>query len=311
MPEEPSITVITPTHNIIDAELTDEFNILTTLLSRQSYPYVEHLVIDNASDDGTVQLLSDYKSKGYLQFFSEKDGGMYDAYNKGVMHAKGKYVTFINCNDFIHDITSLGEIVELLEEEEADYSFAPAYCISPEGFVFPFEPAILNVFQVMPCARAALVFRKSVIEREGYFDLKFKHMADFDLIMRLALKEYAGVYYEKNYVTCNLSSVSVEQPDLLNAECRQVFIKNLRSSYPLTNEIVDKILKYSDFPKELLEKLALHFDPENREAFMDSCERMKQMRIEAQAALEKAAQEENTEENPASETEIPENNESS
>ena len=239
MEDFPIVTVITPTHNIVDAELADEFNILTTLLSKQTYPSIEHIVIDKASDDGTVQLLSDYKSKGYLQYFSEPDIGKFDAYNKGIMRAKGKYVTFLNCNDFIHDITAINEIVDLMEETEADYTYAPSYCIHPDGIVFPFEPAILNAFQVMPCARAAMFFKKSVLSSEGYFDHKFKHMADFDLIMRLVLKEYSGVYYEKNYVTSTLSSTPFEHPEIVDNECKQIYIKNMRNIYPLTNEILD------------------------------------------------------------------------
>ena len=96
MAENPIITVITPTHNIIDAELTDDFNLLVSLLSKQTCQNIEHLIIDKASNDGTVQLLSDYKSKGYIQFFSEPDSGRFDALNKGIMRARGKYVTFLN-----------------------------------------------------------------------------------------------------------------------------------------------------------------------------------------------------------------------
>ena len=94
MDDFPLISVITPTYNIIDNELVDDFNILTTLLNKQSYPNIEHIIIDKASTDGTVQLLSDYKSKGYIQFYSEPDMGRFDALNKGIMRAKGDFIAY-------------------------------------------------------------------------------------------------------------------------------------------------------------------------------------------------------------------------
>ena len=277
----PIISIITPTYNLIEKEKTDEFNLLVTLLNLQTYPNVEHIVINRASNDETEVLLMDYKSKGYLQFYSEPDNGKYEALNKGIMRAKGKYVAFLSCDDFIHDITALFEIVQLMEENEADYSYAPAYTIHPEGHVFNFEPAMFNVFQVVPCQRQAMVFKKSVLVAEGYFDEKLKIMADFDLVMRLMMKEYTGVYYEKNYVTCRMSEKALDFKERTDAECRSIYIKNFRSLYPLTNEIVDKILKYSEFPKPLLDKLANFYPEEYRSYFYEACKEMHQLRLNA------------------------------
>lgn len=277
----PYITVITPTYNLIEKELVDEFNILTTLLSKQTYPNVEHLIIDKASKDGTIQLLSDYKSKGYIQFYSEPDTGRFDALNKGIMRARGKYVAFLNPSDFIHDIMSLEEIISAMEENGADYSFGTSYALHPEGVIFPFAPAILNVFQVLPCPLQAMVFRKDVLASENYFDHKFKSMADFDLIIRLVMKEYYGILYEKNYVTYKISNDVLEGMDKIEAESRSIYIKNFRSIYPLTAEIVDKITKYSDFPRDLLEKLSKYFPENVRENFFAACEEMHKLRLEA------------------------------
>ena len=133
---EPLVSIVTPTHNIIENGLTDEFNLLVNLLDKQTYPNVEHIIIDKASTDDTQLLLKDYKNKGYIHFFSEPDSGKYQALNKGIMHAKGKYIAFVSCDDFFHDITGIAEVIELMEANNADFSFAPAYCIHPEGFVF-------------------------------------------------------------------------------------------------------------------------------------------------------------------------------
>ena len=290
MTEEPIVSIVTPTHNIIKAGLTDEFNLLVNLLSKQTYPEVEHIIIDKASDDDTLLLLKDYKSKGYLNFYSEPDNGKYQALNKGIMRAKGKYIAFISCDDFFHDITAITDIVNMMEANNADFSFAPAYAIHPEGFVFLFEPAIYNAFQVMPCSRQAMFFKKSVLVKEGYFDEKFKIMGDFDMIIRLMLKRYKPLRFDRNYTTYRLSAKTFDFPDRAEAECRAIYIKNFRNLFPLTNPIVDKIVKFSEFPPQLLEKLSTYYPPEDKQLFMNACEEMHQLRVEAQKAVGGEAQ---------------------
>ena len=155
---EPLVSIITPTLNIVQNDLVDDFNLLVTLLDMQTYPRIEHIVIDGASTDETIELLKDYKNKGYINFFSEKDTSKFHAYNKGIMRAKGKYVAFLSCDDFYHDITGIYDAVNLLEAENADFLFSSAYCRHPEGYVFLFVPAMYNAFQVMPCARQGMLF---------------------------------------------------------------------------------------------------------------------------------------------------------
>ena len=167
---EPLVSIITTTHNIVEKGQADDFSLLVTLLDMQTYPNIEHIVIDNASTDDTVVLLKDYKNKGYINFYSERDTSKFNGYNKGILRAKGKYLAFISCDDFFHDITAIYDLVNLMEAENADFSFSPSYCRHSEGFVFLFNPAMYNAFQVMPCPRQCMFFKKSVLEKENYFD---------------------------------------------------------------------------------------------------------------------------------------------
>ena len=279
---EPFVTIITPTHNLLENNLADDFNLLISLLDMQTYPNIEHLIIDNMSNDGTVEMLKDYKNKGYINFFSERDTGKFNAYNKGVMRAKGKYVTFLSCDDFIHDITSIYDIVNLMEANEADFTFAPAYCRHPEGFVFLFAPSMHNAFQVMPCARQAMFFKKSMIEKEGYFDEKFKTMSDFDFIMRIIMKRYTPVYFDNNYVTYKYGVKALENPQRSEEESKAIYFKNFRTLYTLNDDALNKMAKFSEFPQPLLEKLSKYFPDEDRELFFDRCEQMHKLRVDAQ-----------------------------
>ena len=278
---EPFVTIITPTHNLLENNLADDFNLLISLLDLQTYPNIEHMVIDNASTDGTIEMLKDYKNKGFFKFFSERDTGKFNAFNKGVMRAQGKYVTFLSCDDFIHDITSIYDIVNVMEENEADFTFAPAYCRHPEGFVFLFTPSMHNAFQVMPCARQAMFFRKSMIENENYFDEKFKTMSDFDFIMRIIMKGYKPAFFDTNYVTYKLGTKALADPVRAENESKAIYYKNFRNLYPLTEDQLNKMAKYSEFPKPLLDKLVNFYPKADRELFYEKCEQMHNIRIQA------------------------------
>lgn len=279
--EGPLVTVITPTDNILKNNQADAFNLLVQLLDMQTYPNIEHIIIDNGSTDGTIEFLKDYKNQGYLTFFSERDTGKFNAYNKGIMHAKGKYVTFLSCDDFIHDITSIYDIVNLMEANNADFTFAPAYCRHPEGFVFLFAPAMHSAFQVMPCARQAMFFKKSMLDRENYFDERFKLLADFDLIIRIIMKGYSPVYFDTTYVTYILGEKVMQNEDRAEKEIKAIYNKNYRTLYPLNETVLDRMAKFSEFPKELLDRLAKYFPEDDRELFYERCEQMHQIRVNA------------------------------
>ena len=283
---EPLVTVITPTNNLLQNNNADAFNLLVQLLDMQTYPNIEHIIMDNDSTDGTIEFLKDYKNQGYLKFFSEKDTGKFNAYNKGIMHAKGKYITFLSCDDFIHDITSIYDIVNLMEANNADFTFAPAYCRHPEGFVFLFAPAMHSAFQVMPCARQAMCFKKSMLDKENYFDEKFKLLADFDLIIRIIMKGYKPAYFDTTYVTYKFGEKITQTKDKAEKEIKAIYNKNYKTLYPLNETILDRMANFSEFPQELLDKLVKYFPEDDRELFYERCEQMHQIRVNAHNKIE-------------------------
>ena len=136
---EPVVTVITAVKNIISTGKVNDFALQCTLLELQSYPRIEHLVIDGGSTDGTLELLEKYKEKEIIRYISEPDISKFDAFNKGLKLAKGKYVTFLSADDFYHDITVFEDIVNQMDTENAVFSFSPAYCRHPYGTVFLYQ----------------------------------------------------------------------------------------------------------------------------------------------------------------------------
>lgn len=277
---EPLVSIITTTYNIVEKEQSDDFNLMISLLEKQTYPRIEHIIIDNASTDETVELLKDYKNKGYLNFYSEKDTGKFHGFNKGVMRAKGKYIGFLSVDDFYHDITGIYDVVNLMEAEKADFLFSQAYCRHPDGYAFLFMPAMYNAFQVMPCARQGMFFRKTLLEKEKYFDEKFKLMADFDFIIRIMMKKYKGIYFDGNFTTYKLGEKVYNNNQRSMDETKLIYLKNYRHLAPLNDDILDAMVNYSEFPQRLLDKLSESFAPEDTELFFENCEKMHQLRLE-------------------------------
>lgn len=278
---EPLVSIITTTHNIIENKQADTFNLSVALLRLQTLPFIEHIVIDNASTDGTIDLLNEHKNKGHLIFYSEKNINKFDAYNKGILHARGKYIAFISCDDFFHDITALYDLINGMEYENADFSFSPAYCRHPDNFVFLYNPSLFNVFQVMPCSRQCMFFKKSVLVSEKCFDTKFKYLADYDLIIRLVMKKYKPIYFNQVYLTYKLGEKLFNEPQLGDNEAKMIFLKNYRALYQLNEELLNKMVKMSEFPKALLEKLATYFPEADSELFFERCEQMHQLRLQS------------------------------
>ena len=281
---EPEVTVITPTHNIVEAGKADDFTLLLNLLNRQTYPYIEHIVMDNASTDETVELLKEYKNSGYISFTSAPDRGKYDAVNKALMKAKGKYIAILSCDDFYHDITGIADVVNVMEEAQADFCYFPAYCVPPDNNVFLYIPSIYNVFQVMPFGHQACLFSKDAIAALGGFDVKFKLFADYDLIIRLVLNNFKGVYFDGNIVTYKMAEQVEKYQQQVKAECSHIYHKNFRSLFPLNDNQIDRMVNIAEIPRPLLDRLVKCF-PGDEEIFFERYEQMYNLRLQNAEAL--------------------------
>ena len=91
----------------------------------QSYPNVEHLVIDGASSDRTLDIVAEYVQKNAdeeslheIKVTSEKDGGLYFAMNKGIEAATGDYIVFLNAGDTFPSTDTLEHIAGCVGEGE-------------------------------------------------------------------------------------------------------------------------------------------------------------------------------------------------
>ena len=97
----------------------------------QSYPNIEYIVIDGASQDNTAKIARSYASEK-MRVISEPDKGMYDALNKGARLARGVIVGQINADDW-YEPDAVKTMAELYEREKYDLAWGSLNVITNSG----------------------------------------------------------------------------------------------------------------------------------------------------------------------------------
>ncbi|MDP9268933.1 MAG: glycosyltransferase [Acidobacteriota bacterium] len=163
-------------------------------VAAQTYPDLEHIVIDGASSDETVAIVRRSGTR-VNKLISERDGGIYDAMNKGIGLAKGEIVGILNSDDvYAHDDV-IARVVQAFEEGGCDACYGEVVFVGrddPSRVVRywksrPFTPALLREGWFPP--HSAFFVRNDLYRRFGSFDLDYPLAADVELMFRLLSQE--------------------------------------------------------------------------------------------------------------------------
>ncbi|MDR1369922.1 MAG: glycosyltransferase [Dysgonamonadaceae bacterium] len=185
------ITILTPSYN--QAQFIEE-NILS--VQDQSYPDIEHIVIDGGSTDNTVDILRKYP---LIRWISEKDEGQADALQKGLEMATGDIVGWINSDDYL-DADVLQFVADFFETSGADWLIGNI-SIYDDGNVSGIKSAKITRKALLSdpdiLRQQSTFFRKQALFEAGGFDKKYHLTMDLDLWFRL-LKISEPVMIDKN-----------------------------------------------------------------------------------------------------------------
>ena len=177
------ITVITVCYNSA-ATIRDTL----VAVAQQDYKNFEHLVIDGASTDGTVDIIRQWTGHPVV-FTSEPDKGIYDAMNKGLLRASGDVIGFLNADDFYADASVLEKIARAFQDEQIDACFGDLVYVSKDKRRiirnWKSRAFVKGDFANGWCpAHPTFYIRKSAMERCGVFDQSFKLASDVEFMMR-------------------------------------------------------------------------------------------------------------------------------
>ncbi|MFN3528708.1 MAG: glycosyltransferase family 2 protein [Bacteroidia bacterium] len=153
----------------------------------QDYPYIEHILVDGASTDGTLEMIREGAgTHPQLRFISEPDKGLYDAMNKGLTMAQGDYVLFLNAGDEFADDHLVTELFEAYSGADVMYGHALVVDLDgrPMGLRLPYPPEKLHwkslQWGMSVCHQAFIIRRELAVE----YDLQYRICADIDWMIR-------------------------------------------------------------------------------------------------------------------------------
>jgi glycosyltransferase involved in cell wall biosynthesis len=201
------ISVVTVCRNAADTigEALDSF-------FRQSHPDKELLVIDGASTDRTLDVVSAFAQPG-LTVISEPDRGLYDAMNKGLAGFGGEAVGFLNADDRYHDAGSLAAVAAALAR--ADICYADLDFVDRER-----NAQVVRRWRSTPWrkggfargwmpAHPTFYCRRRVVDQVGRFDLQYRLAADYDFMLRaLELADFDAVHVPRVLVDMGAGGAS-------------------------------------------------------------------------------------------------------
>ena len=244
---KPLVTIITATYNLIENNRKDMFLQMIESVREQTYSNIEHIFIDNNSKDGTIDLLKDEN----LTFYSEPDNGIFDAFNKGVEHANGKYIIFLNSDDYYHDKFGIEKSVELLETSDAGYCFSECDFILND-ITYQWEPNIYTAFRQMPFCHQTMMCKKALLEKFP-FDSSYKLIADFKFILELVLNRIPYEELKYNFVTFRFGGES--NKDVSNIEknideSKRIYKEVFKDLYEMSERELDIAVATATFPTD-------------------------------------------------------------
>ena len=222
----PLVTIVTPSYN-------QARWIRKTLESvvAQTYPRVEHVVVDGGSTDETVQILMETPG---IRWVSEKDRGQADAINRGISMSGGEFIAYLNSDDLLYP-DAVSTVVDCFRRDPTiDFLYGDGTVIDEEGNALwewlsrPEDFRLLADYHFLwndftnYILQQATFWRRSLHERIGLFDERFHYALDVEFWLRVGFSGARMVHVAKKLGlfrmirgTKSLSSPIVFWPDHL------------------------------------------------------------------------------------------------
>jgi glycosyltransferase involved in cell wall biosynthesis len=187
---QPILSVITP---VLQGEHLIEACIQSVIAQRCDR--LEHCIIDGGSKDETVKIVQRYaQTHPHIRWVSEKDQGQSDAMNKGVSRARGRYIGFLNADDY-YEPNILNDVIDLLERlPQPGLLVGNCRVWGNDGkLIYINKPARLNVISILlgaqfPVNPSAYFYNRSLHDLAGAYNTEEHYSMDIDFILRVLPK---------------------------------------------------------------------------------------------------------------------------
>ena len=181
------VSVITVVRNAVDKIESTVKSVLA-----QDYDNVEYIVVDGCSTDGTLEILDRYRDR-LSAFVSEKDNGIYDALNKGVMMATGEWIGIMNAGDVFASNDVLSKVFGAGQSlDKVGVVYGDAIAVDDEVEQYCRASESISDLEIRPCYRHGASFVSRDTHRKYLFDLAKKPLIDFALDYEQIFRMYRG-----------------------------------------------------------------------------------------------------------------------
>jgi len=205
-------------------------------IANQSYKNIEHIVVDGASKDNTLDIVREFPN---VKVLSEPDEGIYDAMNKGVAMTTGDIVGILNSDDFYSNNDIIQTVVDTFIKEKVDSVYGDIVFVNPDDLNkvtrryssanwYPEKMAA----GYMP-AHPSFFVKRIHYEKIGNFKVDYAISADYELLIRFLYVNRISYHYINEALvtmrTGGASNQSLKSVYVLNKEviraCRENGIK--------------------------------------------------------------------------------------
>ncbi len=200
MPASPLFTIITATFNAADT-IARTIESVDSQLCRD----YEHLIIDGASSDNTLAI-AEATVNPLRKIYSEPDKGLYDAMNKGISKAEGKYLIFLNAGDKFHSTQTLQLLAEAAGSENAPGIIYGQTIIvddrgrnpRPRHLQAPRELTLGAFADGMLVCHQSFVALRNIT---GFYNLRYRFSADYEWCIRCLQHSRRNVFIDHEPLT--------------------------------------------------------------------------------------------------------------
>jgi len=190
--KKPKLSIVTV---VLNGEKYLEETIQSVL--NQSYKNFEYIIIDGGSSDKTLEIIKKYE-KEITYWLSEKDRGIYDAFNKGMELSRGEYIGIANSDDIYVDgaFNILANYIK--EYPEKDFIFGSVK--KHWGLLHGYQPWKIHFSWGFYTSHSTGFFiKRNSAKKVGLYNLKYKYSSDYDYFYRMIIKEkLKGIATKKN-----------------------------------------------------------------------------------------------------------------
>ncbi len=227
------VTIITVVYNGVNEIEKTILSIIT-----QIYKDIEYIIIDGGSSDGTIDIIKKYQDR-ITYWVSEPDKGIYDAMNKGINYATGKYLIFMNSGDIFANSSVVMNISKFFPHNyDVIYGSTNVNYRWGKYLVKPAKIKELNS-RIPFCHQSAFV--KVNLMKEKLFDLSYKFSADYN---------FFNLIYRENKIFYCYNGVVAEYDSIYGFSSRNSLLMhkdNLKIS--ITNKSISKLGGLAKFIK--------------------------------------------------------------